>query len=610
VVDLRRGVAGLALALASACGDDGSSADGGTDTTGVGTSTDGSTSTGAGSSSTTPDPDESTTDATDELPPAPLLVSPLDEALDVGLETELCWMPVEDPDGDEVRYRVFVDDIELTEGRLGDEPGHPGPCLGPLTFATEQTYAWQVQAFEVEDPTRESEKSLTWSFTTENDGFTHTVFEDRFDDDLGWEIEGDATSGAWERGDPVGTFDGGLAAQPNLCGGGASCYFTGQNPDAIVDAADVAGGSTVLLSPAFDLGGAAAATVQLSRFLYKSDGRTGPGLRVELLVPDEDAKTTTAHELELVDAPTADVAANLWTPREYVACGVPMVNGSRLRITAVDEGSGILEAAIDTVSVHAHDFATVCGTGDGGACDPTLGDAACPEDLLCCSQGVVNAGVHRCIEGVAGLDYADPPPDPESPGNGPLGCPGPDLFVDGSAIEPVFTDIMVAADSCLLLEGCVDGTGWRTIMRFDTVTPNIGSDDLALGVPANEPDVFHYSDCHEHYHFDEYAHYELSDGDGLVATGHKQAFCLIDLFPWAWEGEMGTYDCGNQGISRGWSDIYQSDLPCQWIDVTDVAPGDYMLHVELNRARADQALPLLNERDYANNAVDVAVSIP
>ncbi len=600
-------VAGLVLALA--CGDDGTSADGGSDTTGGDASTDASSPTATGTS-TTADPDDGTTAAPDELPPTPVLVSPLDEAVDVAVETELCWSPVEDPDGDAVRYRVFVDDIELTDGRLGDVPGHEGPCLGPLTFATEQTFAWRVQAFEVEDPSRQSESSEAWTFTTGNDGFTHTVFEDRFDEDLGWDVEGDATSGAWERGDPVGTVDGGLLAQPNLCGGGTSCYFTGQNPDAIVDAADVAGGSTVLVSPPFDLAGAAAATVQLSRFLYKSQGREGPGLRIELLVPDEGAKTFTAHELELVDDPTTEIAANLWTPREYVACAVPMADGSRLRITATDEGDGILEAAIDTVSVHAHDFATVCGTGEGGACDPTLADAACPDGLLCCAQGVINAGAHRCVEAVAGLDYADPPPDPESPGNGSLGCPGPDLFVDDAAIEPAFTDIMVADDSCLLIEGCVNGTGWRTIMRFDTVTPNIGSEDLALGVPANEPDVFHYSDCHEHYHFDEYANYELSDADGIVATGHKQAFCLLDFFPWAWAGEMGTFNCGNQGISRGWTDIYQSDLPCQWIDVTDVPPGDYVLHVELNRARADQAMPLLVERDYANNAVDVPVSIP
>jgi hypothetical protein len=314
--------------------------------------------------------------------------------------------------------------------------------------------------------------------------------------------------------------------------------------------------------------------------------------------------------LELVADATSDVAANLWTPREYAVCGLPMVAGSRLRITATDDGAGILEAAIDTVSVHAHDFATVCGTGEGGQCDPSLGAAACPDALLCCGNGVVNAGVYRCSEPVAGLDYDDPPATEDDPGNGAIGCPGPDLTIDESQIAPVLTDIMVMPDSCLLIEGCVGGTGTRTIMRFDTFTPNIGSADLALGVPANEPDIFHFSDCHGHHHFDEYARYELSDALGLVATGRKQAFCLLDFLPWAWPGDLAEFDCTNQGISRGWADIYQSDLPCQWIDVTDVPPGEYTLRIEINQPREDSALPLLLESDYTNNTAEVAVTLP
>jgi hypothetical protein len=32
----------------------------------------------------------------------------------------------------------------------------------------------------------------------------------------------------------------------------------------------------------------------------------------------------------------------------------------------------------------------------------------------------------------------------------------------------------------------------------------------------------------------------------------------------------------------GWADLYPSTLPCQWIDVTDVAAGSYDLCVILN----------------------------
>ena len=108
-----------------------------------------------------------------------------------------------------------------------------------------------------------------------------------------------------------------------------------------------------------------------------------------------------------LDADTAAVVDNVWTPREYLACGLPMMSGSRLRITAVDTGSGILEAAIDSVSIHAYDDPAPCEPGEGGACDPELPNA-CPGELSCCSQGALNVGVYRCEVPVAGLDYENP----------------------------------------------------------------------------------------------------------------------------------------------------------------------------------------------------------
>lgn len=545
----------------------------------------------------------------DGLPPAPTLVSPLDGATEVPIETSLCWNLVEDPDGDPLRYRVFVNDAEVTEGELGEFYGYDGPCVGPLFFAFERSYSWRVQAFEIADPTRSSPMSETWSFATVRDGVTQTVFADNFNDDLGWEVLGDADSGAWVRGDPVEARHGELLSQPGRCLGGSSCYFTGQNPDGLADQQDVSGGSTVLLSPAFDLGGAAAATVQLGRFFYRSAATPGPQLAVELLVPGALPGDYDVYPLELLATPTADQPENLWLPREYAVCGPPLVNGSRLRITATDAGAGVLEAAIDSVQVRAHDDATVCGAGEGGACDPAAADA-CPGDLLCCSQGVINAGVHRCIAPVAGLDFGAPPPTPEAPGNGPPGCDAPDLVVDAQWIDPIFTDIMVTEQTCELGEGCVGGVGERTLMLFTVATPNIGSTDLVMGIPANHPDLYEYSDCHSHFHFEEFARYELLAGQEIAATGHKQAFCMLDTVSWAWPNALPRFDCANQGISRGFTDFYESGLPCQWVDVTDVPPGPYTLKITLNQPRSDSALPLLNERDYANNTLEVDVVVP
>jgi hypothetical protein len=83
-----------------------------------------------------------------------------------------------------------------------------------------------------------------------------------------------------------------------------SCFFTGQNPGGLPGEQDVAGGSTILLSPAFDLGGAAAATVQLGRFFHKSEASPGPQLAVELLVPRKDAPGEyDVYPLELLASP-------------------------------------------------------------------------------------------------------------------------------------------------------------------------------------------------------------------------------------------------------------------------------------------------------------------
>jgi Lysyl oxidase len=577
----------------------------------------GSTSTtgGLADSTTTGEPGSSSAGDTesgrDVLPPTPMLVSPPDGATDVPLQTALCWSPVDDPDGEPVRYRVFVDGIELSEGIQGEQEGHAGPCVGPLDFAVERTFTWEVEAFEVDDPSRTSPRSPAWSFTTVDDGQTSTVFEDSFAEDRGWQVSGDAGTGAWVRGDPMPASHLGALSQPGRCAGGSSCYFTGQNARGMPDAEDVAGGRTILTSPPFDLEGAATATVQLRRFFYKSAAEPDPVLQVELLVPDARMPGGyQAYALEQLAAATSETPANLWTPREYAACGLPMADGSRLRITALDEGAGILEAAIDSVSVHAHDDASVCGTGEGGLCDPALGAVACPDELLCCAQGSIHVGVHRCSPATAGLDFDDPPPDPESPGNGALGCDAPDLMIDESWITPVLTDIFVTENTCELYEGCVGGLGWRTILRFTLASANIGSRDLVLGVAANQPDVFHYSECHDHHHFDEFASYELRDADGVVASGNKPGFCLLDSFSLAWSGSPGQFDCANQGISRGFVDMYEDVLPCQWIDVTDVPSGEYTLRAALNQPRADTALPVLVERDYGNNAVEVAVTLP
>ena len=56
--------------------------------------------------------------------------------------------------------------------------------------------------------------------------------------------------------------------------------------------------------------------------------------------------------------------------------------------------------------------------------------------------------------------------------------------------------------------------------------------------------------------------------------------------------------CGYQGISAGWADVYHRGLDCQWIDITGVPSGRYVLEVAINPAH------VIQEHNYSNNDCD------
>lgn len=192
-------------------------------------------------------------------------------------------------------------------------------------------------------------------------------------------------------------------------------------------------------------------------------------------------------------------------------------------------------------------------------------------------------------------------------------CPAADLFVDADRIDgEYYVEYRnFEPGDCAIVEGCVGGPGMRRLLRFDTWTPNSGNADMHLGDPRDPMTASHFefSACHGHHHFNSYAEYELRRSDGTVAaTGHKQAFCLLDFYEWP-RGrmleprEMARYTCSFQGIQRGWQDVYDSSLDCQWVDVTDVPEGDYDLHIAINTEH------ILLESDYDNNEVTVPITI-
>jgi len=185
-----------------------------------------------------------------------------------------------------------------------------------------------------------------------------------------------------------------------------------------------------------------------------------------------------------------------------------------------------------------------------------------------------------------------------------LGCGGSGGGVVGETLTPGSVDLDVDPlvlrlstevvemsfdpQDCEVLEGAVGGVGLRRLLRFDTRVRNLGALPLVIGDPAHPTppipaDAFEFDPCHGHYHMRGFARYELRHTDGtLAAIGHKQSFCLIDTVPVVLGMPSLGFDCADQGLSPGWADTYDRGVPGQWIDVSGVAGGDYLLVVTVN----------------------------
>jgi hypothetical protein len=188
-----------------------------------------------------------------------------------------------------------------------------------------------------------------------------------------------------------------------------------------------------------------------------------------------------------------------------------------------------------------------------------------------------------------------------------------DLTVDAGELERTisFSTEFFDVDDCAVVEGLVEAPGARRLMRFSTVVMNFGTLDVIVGDPESPaapltPADFELSPCHGHYHFHDWADYELRDGlDQVAAVGHKQAFCLLDSLRYVGFGPGNGYDCDYQGITSGFGDWYPAGLDGQWIDITDVPPGSYEIVVRVNTAGK-----IVEADDRHPNTVRVPVVIP
>ncbi|MCJ8745169.1 hypothetical protein PDJAM_G00127170 [Pangasius djambal] len=184
----------------------------------------------------------------------------------------------------------------------------------------------------------------------------------------------------------------------------------------------------------------------------------------------------------------------------------------------------------------------------------------------------------------------------------------PDLVPDPYSIQAgsYIQRMQMYALRCAAEENClarsayrptVRDLDYRVLLRFPQKVQNLGTADF---LPVKPRHQWEWHSCHQHYHsMDAFSLYDLLDVNTgrKVAEGHKASFCLEDTG--CNPGFRRRYACTahTQGLSPGCHDTYAANIDCQWIDITDVPPGNYILKITVNPNY------LVPESDFSNNVV-------
>jgi lysyl oxidase len=217
---------------------------------------------------------------------------------------------------------------------------------------------------------------------------------------------------------------------------------------------------------------------------------------------------------------------------------------------------------------------------------------------------------------------------------------------------PLFEPDPPPGSSCFDSETLEDGA--RNCLRFDQVIANVGQAPLELrfAVPRDLDDQstnvlqrvywsnglyidqfagnWEFHGSHHHYHYTSFAIAYLFNSNRVgekigfdpVRTSEKVSFCIVDIEIDAW-GRKGDgvrsyfapncleFQEGNaqyqylvQGLTNGWSDVYEWYLPDQYMEVSNVPDGYYVMEFCADPDNAIEELDETNNCTYTHIHVE------
>lgn len=210
----------------------------------------------------------------------------------------------------------------------------------------------------------------------------------------------------------------------------------------------------------------------------------------------------------------------------------------------------------------------------------------------------------------------------------PFTTPRPAVGLDAAAVLP---DLGMLAPKDFSIQSRPRGVRW---LRFDTVVVNVGPGlfEVYGHGPADASDrpvtqrvqdgaggwseegtsarMFFAGDGHNHWHvrdFQDWTIARVNDPASVLKRGAKTGFCFWDNYDYTASGPVvyhpsTTSACMQRGdgtvpmgLSVGWGDEYPSGIAFQYIDISGLPNGDYVVTLE-----ADLANEFV-EADESNN---------